>query len=543
MISVTPQGQIYLCKTPLENDYKNQLTFNNLNSQLNYFNSTIQETFDNYTYIKKDNMIKVGINIDKIINCNYLFYKNKGFTEKYYFCFITRMEYDNENCTKIYFETDVFQTWQFNIDYKPCFIEREHVNSDNIGENTIPENFELGSPIVQYVTTMDYDNFYPCFAVSENILRADETTYHNNYNGVVSGLTYIVCKTSNDVNMFIFRYNESAKIDAISSIFMIPNNYVPVGDWKTDTTGTINYKYVSEQTSPFSLGDIDILKPSILGEGTSGYIPKNKKLFTYPYCYILADNNAGGNVIYRYEDFTNPTGATINTIRFKCVGTINAGCSIKYVPINYKNINENYNESINGAKLPLGGWINDVYTNWLRQNGLNIAINSVGSILQIAGGLGLTATGAGGIAGGGQIASGINLIAGSVSQIYQHSLIPNQAEGNINSSDIMFSLGKSGLSLYQMSIKNEYLKIIDDYFSMFGYKINLVKIPNITGRPNWNFVKTIDCNFDGDIPQNDLNVIRSMFNNGVTLWHNANSMYNYSLDNSLTTNSTIDIGA
>ena len=77
MISVTPQASIYLCKTPLINDYKNQLTFSNLTSQLNYFNSRIQKTFDNYTYIKKDNVIKVGENIDSIIVSNYLFYRIK----------------------------------------------------------------------------------------------------------------------------------------------------------------------------------------------------------------------------------------------------------------------------------------------------------------------------------------------------------------------------------------------------------------------------------------------------------------------------------
>ena len=78
------------------------------------------------------------------------------------------------------------------------------------------------------------------------------------------------------------------------------------------------------------------------------------------------------------------------------------------------------------------------------------------------------------------------------------------------------------------SFKFEYAKIIDDYFSMFGYKINIVKVPNITGRRNWNNKKTIDCNFDGDIPQTDLNIIKTMFNNGVTLWHNPSTMYNYS---------------
>ena len=68
---------------------------------------------------------------------------------------------------------------------------------------------------------------------------------------------------------------------------------------------------------------------------------------------------------------------------------------------------------------------------------------------------------------------------------------------------------------------------------MFGYKVNLVKVPNITGRQNWNYVKTINCNFDGDIPQNDLNIIKQMFDNGVTLWHNPANIYNYNLTNNI----------
>ena len=49
----------------------------------------------------------------------------------------------------------------------------------------------------------------------------------------------------------------------------------------------------------------------------------------------------------------------------------------------------------------------------------------------------------------------------------------------------------------------------------------------------WNYVKTIDCNFDGDIPQTDLNIIKEMFNNGVTLWHNPSTIYNYSNSNGI----------
>ena len=68
---------------------------------------------------------------------------------------------------------------------------------------------------------------------------------------------------------------------------------------------------------------------------------------------------------------------------------------------------------------------------------------------------------------------------------------------------------------------------------MYGYKVNTVKSPNITGRRNWNFVKTINCNFDGDIPQNDMIIIKQIFDNGITLWHNPNTIFDYTQNNSI----------
>lgn len=116
-------------------------------------------------------------------------------------------------------------------------------------------------------------------------------------------------------------------------------------------------------------------------------------------------------------------------------------------------------------------------------------------------------------------------------QIYEHSLTPNSARGNINAGDINTSSKKNGFTFYQMNIKQEYAKIIDNFFNMFGYKINEVKIPNITGRPNWNFVKTIDCNITGDFPQQDIQTLKNMFNNGVTFWHNSNTFLDYAQNN------------
>ena len=48
-----------------------------------------------------------------------------------------------------------------------------------------------------------------------------------------------------------------------------------------------------------------------------------------------------------------------------------------------------------------------------------------------------------------------------------------------------------------------------------------------------NFIKTIDCNADGDIPQEDLDTIRKACNTGITFWHTPANIYNYSLSNSI----------
>ena len=228
-MTITPQGQLYLCKTPLQNDYKNQLTFSNATAQLNYFNSVIQHTFDNYTYIKKDNVVQVGKNIDEIIDCNYLFYRNVGFTNKYYFCFITNMEYVNENCTRITFETDCYQTWLFQIEYKESFIEREHVNDDTVGLHTVPENLETG----EYICNSHYkdatmDNYAQdlCFimaSTSQPIAGDAKDTVASSqiYNGIYTGLTYYQYEATSAIDIML----ESLKriiIDASTEKLQLP---------------------------------------------------------------------------------------------------------------------------------------------------------------------------------------------------------------------------------------------------------------------------------------------------------------------------------
>ena len=540
MITVTPQGQVYICKTPLENDYKNQLTFATKIAQENYFNSTIIKTLDNYTYIKKDNVIKVGINIDEIIDCNYLFYKNTGFSNKIYYCFITKMEYINENCTAITIETDCFQTWYFDIRYKKCFVEREHVNDDSIGVHTIPEGLETGDYVDQYVDNDEMSglNFltkgghspYVVLAVSETGLDVALPDGSRIYNNVYSGLIFLTFPNTQDVDKYINYIQHKITEDIIYAAFMCPYEIATDGgnfEWSTFTDGTTSFQYafIKYTTIATQMGLVEINKPNNLDT----YIPRNKKLLTFPYRYFNIANNSGSSATYKYEYFNSRDGRDV--CQFTMLGAISPGCSIRLIPYNYKcgktefnYIHKEVEESIVAGKLPTCGWTNDAYTNWLTQNAINIPLDIASDIIKTGVGV---ATGNVALAGG-----GLAGIGGTMAEIYQHSLIPTTAKGGVNQGDLNFA-DKLCFSVYKKSIKYEYAKIIDNYFDMFGYKVNDVKIPNITGRQNWNYVKTIDCNFDGDIPQTDLNIIKAMFNGGVTFWHNPANILNYSLSNNI----------
>ncbi len=136
----------------------------------------------------------------------------------------------------------------------------------------------------------------------------------------------------------------------------------------------------------------------------------------------------------------------------------------------------------------------------------------------------------------GDIGSGIEKIGSIMLENYQHELIPNSSVGNVNNGDINVSDSKMGFFFYHKSIKQEYARIIDDFFSMFGYKVNIVKIPNITGRLNWNYVKLLNPNIEGtEIPEFELNEFKAQLENGITFWHNPQTFRDYSQNNNIVT--------
>lgn len=550
MIKVQPQGQIYLCKTPLENDYKNQLTFASKSAQSSYFLNTVVKSFDNNTYIHKDGGVKINCNAEEIRTCNYMFYQNTGFDNRIYYCFITSIEYISENSTLVKFETDCFQTWYFDLEYKPCFVEREHVSNDTVGLHTVPENLETGEYVKNSLTGTKSINkqetYWYAVGLSEIVgtLSANPASLINN---VPQGLYYVFTDSASILHDIVEIYDAEGKANAIYTMFIFPKALLlrtqgSSSEWEYQSA-TWEYSKAGQSISILTNLYVPTAN-SVTGALVSGYqinlpttvgmtyVPKNNKLFTFPYCYFNVSNNSGTVVTYHYEDFNGkPT--------FNVDGAFSVGCDTKLYPTNYKNmdifsgdiVDNPYDYGVTGGKYPTLSWNSDSFTNWITQNGVNMNANVVTSFTSgaISGGL------YGGLAGAvvGSTTSGLMAVINNVARTTQASHLPAQAHGNTNVGDINFSKHKTSFTVFEMSIKPEYARIIDDFFTMFGYKVNVVKTPSITGRTYWNYVKTIDCNIEGDVPQEDLQVIRNIFNQGCTFWHDPSNMYNYNLTNSI----------
>ena len=538
MSAITPQTELRLIKCPIESDNRNQLTFSSASAQRSYFNSLPHLTVDNFTYQRKDSVIRYPAHIDSIIGYNYVMYQNEAYTNKWFYAFITNMEYVNDNMTYITIKTDVYQTWQFDMVWKRSFIEREHVNVDTVGTHTVPEGLELGEYVCNstgklYSTGATYIAIACADAPDEMSPRTSKY-----FNGIYSGCEIYLFDQTQAASNFIRAMALDAKMDAIVAVYMIPQSLFTgqTVTWKTVTVTrsgksiTFRAAYAPVSSSSIVLNDSSsFTAPNSL----DGYIPVNNKLKVYPYSYFYITNNAGNDVPFRYEDFVN------NTASFRTIGSLTPSGSIRCFPLNYKklaesdNSNYSFNSGISVGKYPICAWSNDAYTNWLTQNSVNYAFSMVSGVGSMIVGGALLATGAGATVGVGAIVGGAATVANTLREQYNHSLTPDQGQGNVNSGDVQFSSGKVEVRVYKMSIRSEYARIIDGYFSMYGYKINQVAIPHITGRRNWNYVKTIGANIEGDIPENDMNELKAMFDNGVTLWHNGSTYLDYSQNNDI----------
>ena len=528
----------------LDKQYKEVLNYTEL-QMLDLLNSEehLVNRDDKMSFLRENtNVISTGFSYSECLQANYIAFTNPDYSNKWFFAFVDDVIYVSDKVTEIYFTIDVMSTWFNKVDVEQCFVIREHTMNDTIGNNTLPENLELGEYVINDKERIGLalNNYNICIGVSSIPANfpSSITLGSRIYNGIYSGLRYFIFDEESSASKFIRGYDNERMAEAIYTIFLVPTAFIDTNTCTFYSNVTIGnqtdiklgvYLPTNDPITLFSTRQVDV--PTSL----NSYVPKNAKLFTYPYSYMYITNNCGGDVIYNYEDFDN------NLPVFGCDGTLCVGCSIKLYPRNYKkmplddnNKRVQYSYGINAGKYPTCSWASDSFTNWITQNAVNVGLGLVGGAAVVGAGF---LTGGTALAAAGMIGGGTMSIANTLNQIYQHTAVPEQAKGNTNSGDVVTSGHEMGFTLFKMSIKSQYAKIADEYFTRFGYKTNLTKVPNITGRTYFNYVQIADSEVIGygEVPNKYMDEINNIFRKGVTIWHDHSNIGDYTVNNSIVT--------
>lgn len=487
VVPMTPITTVKVLRNvPLDSTYTDTLTFGSTSAQIAYFNGKTKYTFNNLGPVRLQNAIRLPTVADNLFDCNYIMFQNSNFGSKWFYAFITSIDFINTNMCQVNIELDVWQTWYFNISIKESFVLREHVNNDAIGANLVPENLETGEYVNNSIDEFDLSEQYICAMTS--LSSSLEPASGRTISGVYTGLNVIAGIPVSDptsINEVLSNFIDQGREDAIAILYQYP---AFCGDASSSSPSSTE-KIVSPNTA-----------------NINGYIPKNNKLFTHPYNFIVISNNDGQSALLRYENFNDP-----NNITFKIVGTfVSTPCVLAY-PRNHRNITEDYDSGLVISNFPQCAWTGDAFKAWISQNKGNLLLSGMAS----------TGTAIGGTLTGNPVAVGVGLtgIARDIAKIYDHAQIPPQAHGQIQCDSLNSGMNRVKFSFYKMSIKAQFAKIIDDYWSKYGYQVNALKVPNITGRPSWNYVQTDKACVTGSVPFNDINTIKSSLNNGITFWH------------------------
>lgn len=516
---IVPNTNCYILRSvPLDDSYQNSMTFKTEQEQHDYFKSKAKYLKTDLTPIYSGNKIRFPKNEMKLIDCNYIMYQNPEFGDKWFYAFITDIHGVNINMSEITFEIDVIQTWLFKMHFRESYIERCHVTNDNIGANTETEGLELGEFIINktwkapYLST-DFDTDWG-IGVLSTYTASGGAAFGQIWADVYSGLNLTVFSQTQvqDLNNWLDQLNNEGKLDGVVAIYMVPTKfYVHSAKVKTYINGIEG-----------NLSTID------------GYAPRNKKLLTYPYNFLYVSNSAGNGNTIKWERWIPQDGS----YTYELSGDVFPSATYMWAPKFYKSTDSvNVNEAITVTGLPQCAWISDTYRAWLAQNQSSLNLGTAMAGLQTIGGAAGFAAGA--MTGNlklaatstGMLSSGVSSVANILAKKTDSKAAPDSARGN-QVNNIIYATGHFGFKMYAMSITSEIARTIDDYFDMYGYAVNRVRTPRLHTRSSWNYIKTNGLNVYGNIGIKDIKKIKSIFDNGITFWHD-DQIGNYNRSNEI----------
>lgn len=558
---------------PFFNDYQHTRWFDTIEQQNTYFNSqNTVHSISEYNFQRIDGFYFIAVNksIDDLWNVNYLMFQNAQYNNKWFYAFVTKLEYKQRNNTHVHFQIDVLQTWRFDFNFRPSFVVREHCklwNDDGTPViNTVDEglNYGLEYETVSVQKYLPYQDMFFLVMVAKKRMDNDEV-YGGNYapttNGVPQPLVYYFHPFKTDGTVpNIMLDQEGAPLSPILDVVKAVaksedavNNVVAM--YVTDFTGLSMGYDASYDEWNMSRNNVSL---AIINDGSGGTITTlqafdikqysttdvsfgniyadfktvyESKLLMSPYCYTILDDFKGNRITLRNEYLKN------NNLTITVLGSIGTSNRVVYAVTNYlrdvsiptelSKIMGLENAIINNSPndLPI---LNDYLSAFLQGN-RNSLENQANSVLfnGITNLLGNATNPLGMVSSGGNSLLEIQGMSAKIKDI--DNVPPTLAKLGSNTY-FDYGNGINGIHIIKKQITSEYRKKLEDFFNMFGYKVNEVKIPNLHTRVSWNYVKTSSCTLSASLNHDDLSELRNIFDNGITLWH-IDEIGNYAIEN------------
>lgn len=565
--SIQPDSQIwFLSGTGIEN-YENQIDFRNSGVRRQFMLDHLLFTEQNYRYIRKNQTILINRNVEHCYSIDYCYYKNRNFGDREIFCFVTDVNYVNDSTTEISIEVDAWQTFQFDIKFKKCFVTNKHQRefADNIitpenalvGNNIIPENLEFGDKYVNVHTETYHWKSYMVLIGSAVKLEADWGSKSNPdissssggvYEHLPSMLTYYLADSLAFYGIISEMSDYPWIAQNIQFVTVVPNEFLPSG---STTDVTIKGRTIQKLNNSYVSPDKDLLS---ITEPLRyfGLKYRHFKLLQYPYSYIEMTGYNGQSFIIRPELLLDRSKLDIT-----CITYVSQSPRFSVYVKNYADYTDN-GFKIGNKSVGQGDFLNcgivfgdfpqipvlvDNAILYQAQNANSFALNN--AIAQynkqetrfftpIESGFGAVTNLLKGNIGGAisSVYSGAKkiyetdkqseiAIRKQMAKIQDAEITPPTLAGQTGGDGFNIANQFGGITLKWKTVHPRMLDRLNDFFERYGYNSNTFEVPTLRTNERFNYIKTQGCIIEANIPKSFAEIIQNMFDKGTTLWHDG----------------------
>lgn len=491
----------------------------------------------NFTFLPRENIIKYPANAGTLecAGINYLRYKNPDFGNRWIYCFVRSIEYAAPQTAILHIERDAWVTWVDSIVRNQAYIERQRVSvaEDVAGANLLPEAVSVQTYLKQQRVFRALNQYTAYSAVicgwfnvetdpdDPQYTDPNETakTLFNeqsakSINGCAVGGNILVTEQGQPFNALIRTI--AILGGKIVAAFPLPVEYVtalgPVTI--TDKDGSTFTYTISTYNEPMITDPAPVSRAG--GDNPWGFIPKNKKLFTFPYIMLAGSDHAGGEIIYKYDEFTGD-----DDIEFDYRYVAGASPSLVLNPQNYQGLSNVGNATVNNS-IPQIPWDSNAYDNYMAMNGNSLMFSRIQRQMNMMGAF---------------VSNPIDLI-GNIKTAYNTAMAEESEKARLQdlrglgntimgvpSANVQASFGQIAVSIYLKYCSDADAKRIDNFFSRFGYRVDKVGTISWNKRSDYDYIKTQGANVSGQIPVDDKAKINGLLNGGLTVFHGEYGTY------------------